>query len=260
MSDYKFAGINVYTYDTRATIWFGKSGYGEQKHRIQYERGRAEYLGLNVKVGGEDGEITLYLGLLFVSFYIGVTGLVKCNQEKLKAAAKHHNGYTYDIDYTDNGVKTGFEISFKPEIGGIHLWLWRNWQFGTSRSSRQKMKAWPYCEGLLWSLYFDRYLGWQYHDKAETEVITGDYTIPYTNKSKTHGDQNALVKLSVETRHYRRFRFMKKTVRSIWVEFNREMGERIDTWKGGTIATGINMMDGETAHQALARMQKTREL
>lgn len=43
------------------------------------------------------------------------------------------------------------------------------------------------------------------------------------------------------------------------VEFSDEVGERTGSWKGGTIGCSFDIQKGETAEQALKRMEKTRE-
>jgi hypothetical protein len=47
----------------------------------------------------------------------------------------------------------------------------------------------------------------------------------------------------------------RKVQRSIWCDFDREMGERVGSWKGGTIGCGYDWRRGETMRQALERMQ-----
>jgi hypothetical protein len=42
------------------------------------------------------------------------------------------------------------------------------------------------------------------------------------------------------------------------VEFDREVGERSGTWKGGCIGCGYKMLPGETIAQAIRRMEAER--
>jgi hypothetical protein len=46
---------------------------------------------------------------------------------------------------------------------------------------------------------------------------------------------------------------------SIWVTFNEEIGERVETWKGGTTGCGCDIRTGETPEMTLRRMEKERK-
>lgn len=46
---------------------------------------------------------------------------------------------------------------------------------------------------------------------------------------------------------------------SIEVQFDDEIGERVGSWKGGTVGCGYYMLPGETAEQTLRRMESERE-
>jgi len=157
MSDYKFAGINVWTYScNRAIVWFGgeDSHYGDQgKHYLQYERGSAGDFGLEIIVGGENHEVTARIGLLFATFYIGVTGLVRGNETKLQRAAKALGCYNYEVDFADQGRITGFMFSF-IDIGVLSLSFWDNSDSWTSRKWTEKLRHFPYCEGIAKRFYW----------------------------------------------------------------------------------------------------------
>lgn len=46
---------------------------------------------------------------------------------------------------------------------------------------------------------------------------------------------------------------------SIWVEFDEEIGERVGTWKGGTVGCGWDLRPGEALGDALGRMERDRK-
>ncbi len=53
--------------------------------------------------------------------------------------------------------------------------------------------------------------------------------------------------------------FLKRTVTSISIEFDDEVGERSGTWKGGTMGCGWDLLPNETIEQCLRRMEKERK-
>lgn len=77
----------------------------------------------------------------------------------------------------------------------------------------------------------------------------------------TYEDQQAIAKCVMERRTWYRkwLPFMKETRTTLDVQFNREMGSQAGTWKGGVIGTSIEMTSGETAEQALRRLESTKE-
>jgi len=158
MSDYKILGLNIWTYsDARAIIWLGNknSHFSEKKHYAKIAIGRWGYLGAEITVGGEDREIMLRLGLGFLTIYFGVTNLIKNKYEKAQEIAKKAKCYAYEIDYSNEGRTSGIMISFK-DIKSISFNFWDNGDYWTSRKVREKLKHFPYCEGISKSYYFNQ--------------------------------------------------------------------------------------------------------
>lgn len=84
----------------------------------------------------------------------------------------------------------------------------------------------------------------------------------YTTKKGDIQLRNATIK--VDEREWRPKWFMwtklfSKVKRSIDVEFDGEIGERVGSWKGGTLGCGYTLMKGETPYQCLRRMESERE-
>lgn len=105
-----------------------------------------------------------------------------------------------------------------------------------------------------------KYVKW--HDIYETM----DYwkkkiskTYKYTYKSK-HQKQKVDATVYVERRTWRMrgFPWIKKSTKAIDVQFSSEVGEGIQSWKGGCIGCSYDMNDGETPLQTLRRMEKER--
>lgn len=86
---------------------------------------------------------------------------------------------------------------------------------------------------------------------------------PYVYTTKSGNIQLRKATIKVEEREWRPKWFMwtsifSKIRRSIDVEFNEEIGERVGSWKGGTIGCGYDMLPNETPVQCLRRMESER--
>jgi len=88
-------------------------------------------------------------------------------------------------------------------------------------------------------------------------------THPFHYRLENGTLQERTATIRVEEREWRRWCFLRcpwlaKVRRSVWVEFNDEVGERSGSWKGGTIGCGTDLRRGETPGQALRRMERER--
>lgn len=81
----------------------------------------------------------------------------------------------------------------------------------------------------------------------------------YTLKDGTI--QKGIATYHQEKRSYHRkwFPFVKQEYISINVSFDREVGERTCSWKGGTVGCGYDMKNGETPSQTFSRMMSERK-
>lgn len=160
------------------------------------------------------------------------------------------------------------------------------------REPHEIMEAWgPYYfeRRLCWnwgSFYKSWPMPWAYeHVKAEHKVQRPDGSWvpfvgcwehdkepdgravsvhPYEYRLKNGQVQHRTATISVERRQWRQRWLMwcpwfAKKLQSIEVEFSDEVGERSGSWKGGCIGCGYDMKPGETALQALRRMERERE-
>ena len=55
------------------------------------------------------------------------------------------------------------------------------------------------------------------------------------------------------------FPFIKRYWTSIDVRFDNEIGEGVDTWKGGCTGCSYNLLEDETPEQCLRRMEIERK-
>ena len=53
--------------------------------------------------------------------------------------------------------------------------------------------------------------------------------------------------------------FLNQVIRSIDVQFDKEVGERTGSWKGGTVGCGYEMLPNESPYQCLKRMEQERK-
>lgn len=89
---------------------------------------------------------------------------------------------------------------------------------------------------------------------------THDYT--YTLNDGTVQERKATI--TVEQREWRprwfRWTSLFNKIRTdIDIEFDKEVGERTGSWKGGTVGCAYNLLPGETPLECLRRMQKERK-
>lgn len=95
-------------------------------------------------------------------------------------------------------------------------------------------------------------------DFKKTDAKIGTHPYTYTLKNGTMQNRTAIISQEKRQWHRKWFPFLKMEKVSIDVEFNDEVGERIESWKGGTIGCGYDMHPGETPLDTLRRMEKER--
>lgn len=91
------------------------------------------------------------------------------------------------------------------------------------------------------------------------EVLSFPYT--YVLKNGEKQEATAEVYVGRRTWVWRWFQWLgwpRMVCQSIDVRFDREIGERSGSWKGGCIGTGYEMRPNETAEQTLRRMELER--
>lgn len=97
------------------------------------------------------------------------------------------------------------------------------------------------------------------HINKEHKILSEKETHPYTYIRKNGEVQQRTATIHIEQRiWWRTWLPYKMHRRYIEVEFNDEVGERSGSWKGGVLGTSFNMNPGETALEALRRMEAER--
>ena len=130
-----------------------------------------------------------------------------------------------------------------------------------------------FFEDILWLYYgqdtgksVDRgrfgktfYMPWAWRH-LKTEVLSGKETYPYRYILRNGEMQERTATINaVCMTWWRPWLPFFRSRSYIHVEFNEEVGEGINSWKGGTIGCGYDMKRGETARQALCRMERERK-
>lgn len=146
--------------------------------------------------------------------------------------------------YKDHGQMAGPQFGFSIFNDDVSLWLYYGNDNGTNKGSRIKVIYGPW--------------NWKFIRCEERKFRKSSYEYIYTLENGTK--QHRRVTLSIEERWWKRWWFPRnKYVKCLWCKFNKEIGERVGSYKGGVVVAGINMLPGEHLLTALDRMQRTRK-
>lgn len=97
------------------------------------------------------------------------------------------------------------------------------------------------------------------HGQIATKQVA-DYTYVRKNGEKQEATATYWVsRMEWRMRWAKWFPFVRKVRTSIDVVFDREIGEGVDSWKGGVIGCGQDMLPGESALECLRRMERDRK-
>lgn len=97
-------------------------------------------------------------------------------------------------------------------------------------------------------------------DEHRALIATVSQTFPYRYMLQNGEVQERQATVHVERRTWRRrcFPFLRRSVTTIEVAFDGEVGERTGSWKGGCVGCGQELWWGETPRESLRRMEQTR--
>jgi hypothetical protein len=114
-----------------------------------------------------------------------------------------------------------------------------------------------------WTYFWEPYVAeYEHHAKVPDKREKFQYHYRYALKDGTV--QHRIARVYVERYIARPWLLrwaglIEKTRTSINVEFDREVGERTGSWKGGCIGCGWDLKPDETPEQCLRRMEKERK-
>jgi len=252
-------------------------------------RFKEHILTCNLSLGGEDPrEVQFTFALLGAAIYLTfhnllpekwavgwyMRGEVKNPRWHEDSMGKDWGFYIYDDSFVFQWNHTA-AVSGKDPKYGYSKHFYFPWSWGSSVRNQvltadgkwvdapyeARSKAWRNLRKLNPDASFFDLKDADYPDLAEYH--TADYT--YTRKN---GEvQKRIAKFHVEEREWRWLMFHKlpfafgpKLVnRCIDVRFDKEVGEKSGSWKGGTTGCGYEMKRGETPLECLRRMEKERK-
>ena len=101
------------------------------------------------------------------------------------------------------------------------------------------------------------------HDDKWNDILW-EQTYPYIYILESGEVQERLATVKVKEMEWRRrwlpfTSLFNQVIRSIDVNFNKEVGERTGSWKGGTVGCGYELKKGETPYDCLKRMEQERK-
>lgn len=191
------------------------------------------YLMLPFKTGINDCESPKWGFYIYYHGFLSETNLVICKGKKNKYIKFPWNLEWYRTSYLKKTEGISLELGvgeweheFTPtKLGGKNKEFW----------DRDKWK------GILW-----------------------EKTYPYTYVLNSGEIQERQATIKVKEMEWRRRWLMwtplfNQVIRSIDVEFDKEVGERTGSWKGGTVGCGYEMNFNDTPFTALCRMERERK-
>ena len=94
----------------------------------------------------------------------------------------------------------------------------------------------------------------------EYKILSEPETHPYTYTLRSGEVQQRQATIKAEQRTWTRWWLpFKRVSQSIDIDFDKEVGERSGSWKGGVLGCGYEMKPGETPLQTLRRMEVERK-
>ena len=105
---------------------------------------------------------------------------------------------------------------------------------------------------------------YDFWDKQKWINVFFEETYPYKYVTKNGIIQNVMATITVIEREWRWkwfkwLKYTRKINKVIDINFNKEIGERAGSWKGGCLGCSYTMLKNEKPHETLKRMEKERK-
>ena len=184
-----------------------------------------------------DDHNTLVLGLGLVRLYLHIPTWIIPHYDMDRA---------YGFTFADTGLHVHF--------GGTRV-FWYPWSWDHYKHW-EVVAGGSYASGELFFIELPRRMN---HGELATKN-----SVPYTYARKNGDIQKVTATYYVSRQEWRWYWFgwlswPRKVSTSIVVEFSAEIGEGIDTWKGGTLGCGYELLPDETPLECLRRMERERK-
>lgn len=177
---------------------------------------------------------TINFGLVFVDIYVN-TPWPKGDDQG------------YGFSFAESGIHYQWG-------GRGHVWLYPwDWTF---------IRKWVQVNGSSWA---EGRLVWvEVPEQLNPDAIAMLWKHPYKYKLNNGEVQKRVATIYVDRYEYRRrwltrLPWWSRKYESIDVRFNKEVGERTGSWKGGCVGCSYKMLPGEKPLDTLLRMQSERK-
>ena len=198
-------------------------------HKSWFEASFCKSLGATIEFPSEwheDGLGSIHIAFFFFQVFIHFPWF--------RVYEDHYqcSGPTFGLIIKDNS----FGMGFNPA-----LWVYYGNSDGSTKNSKLKIIYGPW--------------DWGYAKVSKDVGDKSSHDYKYTLNS---GEvQHIVATIQEQYREWRRFWIpWKMSVKSIYVDFSDEIGEKTGSWKGGVFGCSYNMKKGESPYETLKRMEK----
>lgn len=213
----------------------------------RYARSFAATIGFGY--GDSNDGICFHLCIPFLfSIYFIIDSVFRCEECRTGIAIHNEAIWIYPISYDNHWTRS--DPWWRKSLSWYFPWS-LDWHKTEVLSHDLSVPVWTESKGVL----RDHELQF----KAQ-ESVTKEY--PYRYVLRSGEVQDRVAKVYANRMEWRARWWpiipIKKIRTSISISFNQEVGEGIDSYKGGCTGCGWEIIDGETPETALRRMEKER--
>ena len=189
------------------------------------------YLNLPFHTGINDCESPQWGFYFYYHGFLSETQLVICLGEKNK-----YISFTWNLEWYRTSYQTNTGTTIWDGKTSVTHWIWEHEYKGQRKEFYED--KW---KGILW-----------------------EQTWPYTYTLNSGEVQHRNATIKVKEMEWRRrwlpfTSLFNQVIRSIDVTFDKEIGERTGSWKGGTVGCSYEMKPDDTPYECLKRMEQERK-
>ena len=216
-------------------------------------------------------QIYMIWGMLFLTLpwkHHKKVKIEKTSQEIRKDKLKKISDPNFKVE--NRYKKVEYDGSQSPTYG----FYFHDRTFGVCYGKKKKLYDLPWMQDWIrtsclkkdgeWAHETTKNINMDFWDKNKWKNILFEEEHPYKYVCKDGTIQNRIATINVIEREWRWkwFKWLKYTkfVRKVIdINFDKEVGERSGSWKGGCTGCSYDMLPNETPHQTLKRMEKERK-
>lgn len=232
-----------------------------RRTRVEWTVSLKRNFSINFEIGGGEGgdALCFQLGIPFVAtVYVTLDGVFKTTIPNREFRIAYHDNALYfkpwghpdEWNSTDPWWMKGFSFTMPWDSDHQYMQILdenRNVVY-TRRDRNFWQRLFNIGEKRNWLADFFEC------DKAAESV---QKSFPFTHTTKRGDVQKRIVTCHIERRvwGWRWLPFIQRSSTYMDYKFDQETGERVGSWKGGTTASAIDIKDGETLRQCVARLE-----